>query len=146
MRFTHRVALGLGLLVVLLLNITVLEGRASEMELTKKQADAVINSGQLKQVKSKSDLPKVWYRGMGVENMSDVDGPFSAGCTGPEPHSRVIAAAISDKYGLLLYEQGGIAFFRNLKLYSHKDNKIDCVYEESVDDKRISEIEGKFSK
>ena len=146
MPFRHRVALGFSLLVVLLVNVTVLEGRVDEMELTKKQADEVIASGQLKQVKSKSDLPKVWYRGMGVESMSDVGGPFSAGCTGSEPHSRVIAAAISDKYGVLLYEQGGIAHFRKLKLFSHKDKGIDCVYSENIDEERIANIEDKFSK
>lgn len=146
MRLVHRVALVLSLLAIPLVNLTVPEARASDMELTKKQADEVIASGQLKQVKSKSDLPKVWYESMGVDSMADVGKPFSAGCTGGEPHSRIIAAAISDKYGVLLYEQGGIAYFRRLKLFSHTNKNIDCVYTENIDEKRIADIEDKFSK
>jgi hypothetical protein len=116
------------------------------MELTKTQADQIIASAQLKGIKSKSDLPKAWYQAMGMDNMSDAGGPFSAGCTGSEPHSRMIAAAISDKYGVLLFEQGGIAHFRRLKLFSHTGKNIDCVYSEEVDENRIANIEDKFVK
>jgi uncharacterized UPF0160 family protein len=132
--------------VVALANVAVPKARASEMELTKKQADEVIASGQLKQVKSKSDLPKVWYEAMGVDSMADVGKAFSAGCTGGDPHSRIIAAAISDKYGVLLYEQGGIAYFRHLKLFSHTNKNVDCVYTENIDEKRIADIVDKISK
>jgi hypothetical protein len=146
MRFNRRTILRLSLLLGTLLNVTVLEGKVDETMLTQKQADEVIASGKLKRLKSKSDFPKIWYREMGLDDMSDVDGSFSVGCTGNEPHTRMIAGAVSEQYGLLIYEQGGIAYFRNLKLYRRENNKVECVHSESVDEARIKSIEGKLRK
>jgi hypothetical protein len=141
-----RAVLVFSLLVGALVSVDAQAGGDDTMTLTKQQANEVIASGKLKRVKSKSDFPENWRSGMGLTDMADVNGPFSAGCTGPEPHSRMIAGAVSDHYGLLIYEVGGIAYFRNLKLYSNEKNGFACVYTESVDQQRILDIEKKIGK
>ncbi len=118
---------------------------ANGMKLTQQEALGVITSARLKKLKSKLEFSKLWYDDMGLDSMSDINGPFSAGCTGAEPHCRMVVGAVSQDYALVIYEQGGIIYFRKLKLYKHGSNGVDCVYTETVNHERIGEIEGKLT-
>jgi len=145
LEFKNTAALLLSCLIGALLNITGSAAEVDQAMMTKQQVDEVIASGKLKLVKSKSDFPEFWRASTGLTSMSDIGGPFSSGCTGPPPHCRMIAGAVSDRYGLIIYEQGGVAYFCNLKLYRHENNKVDCVYSEGVDQARIDAIRKKLS-
>lgn len=114
--------------------------------MNKKEADHIIATENLHSLKSKADFPQVWYNYMGLERMADKNGPFDAGCTGPGPHIRFVAGAVSDKYGLIIYEQGGIAYFHVLELYAKKTHKVEQVYRENLDSKRLTELENKLKK
>jgi hypothetical protein len=116
------------------------------MTMTKKQAEEIIATGELKQIKSKSDLSEIWFKAMSLKHMSDLGGGFSAACTGTESHSRMIAAAISEKYGLLIAEHGGIVHICNLSLYCREKNEVIRVYSEAVNALRIAEIVNKLGK
>jgi len=112
--------------------------------MTRQQADTLLASGRLRHLRSKSEIPKVWWEAMGLDGMSDIGGPFSSGCTGPEPHRRLITGAISEPYAVLVTEQGGIAYFTELRLFKHKKDAVKCVYHESVREPRLNEIREKL--
>lgn len=146
MRLLANAVSALCLILSTFLNLTVSASEVNAMTatLTKQQADQILSSSKFKRVKSKSDFPTDWSKGMNLGDMSDVDGPFSSGCTGPEPHLRMVTGAVSDKYALIIYEQGGIAYFRTLNLFSRDNGGVSCVYSEKPDQTRIEDIESKI--
>lgn len=114
--------------------------------MTKEEFDKILSTGKLKRVKSKHDFPHRWYSAMGLSGMSEVDGPFAGGCTEQGPRERMVLGAFSEEYGLLIYEQGGLAHWVWANLYQHlsKNAKPEQVYMEDVgkkDGTRVKEIE-----
>jgi hypothetical protein len=105
---------------------------ADETAISKRQADALLSSGKLKPVKKKAEMPKIWWSAMNLDSMSDIGGPFSAGCTGSEPHRRMVAGAVAEPYGVLIEEQGGIAYMMELRVFKHEKNAVKRVYSEMV--------------
>ena len=108
--------------------------------LTKPQAEKILQSGKLHGVKTKNDIPRAWWQAMGLEHMSDINGPFAAGCTGPEPHCRLVAAALSDESAALISETGGIAYFVHLRLFEKEGAEVKCVYEEMIQEARKKQV------
>ncbi len=114
--------------------------------ITRQQADDLLSSGKFRPVRSRDEIPKLWWDGMGLEGMSDIGGPFSAGCTGPGAHKRVIAAAVSEPFAVLISEQGGIAYFATFAVFERKQRGVQCVYRETgVLEPRLSELLKKFA-
>jgi hypothetical protein len=112
--------------------------------ISRQQADGLLSSGKFKHVRSKSEIPKVWWQAMSLEHMSDIGGPFSAGCTGTEPHRRLITGAVNEPYAIILSEQGGIAYMCELRIYKHDKDAIKSIYFENVFNPRIAEIQKKL--
>jgi len=114
--------------------------------MTKQQADSLLESSKLKSIKKKSDIPKIYWDAMGLEPMADVGGQFDAGCTGSAPHSRLVAGAVGDRYACIISEQGGIAYFKQFRVFKNENNSIKCVYTEMVNqDERCNQIKRKLS-
>lgn len=109
-------------------------------KMTKEEAEALLSASKFTKVKSRNDIPKVWWEAMGLENMSDIGGAFSAGCTGPAPHVRLAAGAISEPYALTVSEHGGFAYYHRLNIYKRDNGKIECVYTEMMQPPRVDEI------
>jgi hypothetical protein len=113
-------------------------------KLSKDAADKLLVSGHFKPVKSKNELPNIWWQAIGLNNMSDIGGPFSAGCTGTAPHRRLLLAAVDEPYAIILSESGGIAYMTRFQIYKHEKENVREIYSEYVQEPRIEEIEKKL--
>ncbi len=138
----QRLTINLCILLLLFFS-TASESQASK-DLTKEGANHLLASGKFKPVSSKKDIPKLWWPTMNLEGVSDIGGAFSAGCTGNEPHRRLLLASVSEPYALSLTEQGGIAYFVEFKIYKHEENSFRQIYFEQVREPRIKEIRQKL--
>ncbi|HEY9791515.1 MAG TPA: hypothetical protein V6D22_14025 [Candidatus Obscuribacterales bacterium] len=113
---------------------------AEPQMMTKQQAEALLASGKFHHVKSKSEIPKLWWKAMTLDGLSDIGGPFSAGCTGTEPHRRLMAAAVSEPYAVTVTEQGGIAYMTDIRIFKREKDSVSSVYYESLHDPRLHEV------
>ena len=113
---------------------------SDQMTMTKQQANSILSSAKFKSVHSRNEIPSKWAQAMNLDKFSDIGGPFSAGCTGTESHSRLMEAAVSEPYGFAMIEFGGIAHFFEFRLFKQENGSIKQVYNESVLPPRISEI------
>jgi hypothetical protein len=105
---------------------------SEKIVLTQNQVDDLLASGRFKSVKSKSEIPKLWWEGMGLNGLSDIGGPFDPGCTGGKPHSRLIAAAVSQPFAVVVCEKGGRSHFGSLTVLKHVDGVVLSVYTENL--------------
>jgi hypothetical protein len=116
------------LLIVLLALVALISNSqtlASEkIVLTQNQVDDLLASGKFKRAKSKSEIPKLWWEGMGLNELSDIGGPFDSGCTGSKPHSRLLAAAISQPFAVVICERGGRSHFGSLTVLKNVDGAV----------------------
>ncbi|HEY9788534.1 MAG TPA: hypothetical protein V6D17_24305 [Candidatus Obscuribacterales bacterium] len=117
-----------------------MSAETNQQGLSKESADNILNTTKFKAVKRKGDFPEQFHKALGLTSMSDVNGPFAAGCVGPQPHQRLIGGGISDKYFLVLSEHGGFAYFTRLSLYTRAD-EVRCIYQGIISRKRLEEIE-----
>jgi hypothetical protein len=108
--------------------------------MSKQQVDTLLASGKFHRVKTKAEVPKVWWKAMELENLSDIGGPFDPGCTGNQPHRRLVAAALSEPYGVMVSEQGGIAYMTEFRVFKHEKDAVTSVYFENVREQRLREI------
>ncbi len=112
--------------------------------LTKEQAEKILHSDKLKGVSKKNEIPKEWWQPMELEQVSDINGPFSSGCTGPEPHCRLVCAAVSNEFAATIVESGGFAYFIKLRLFEKKAGQITSVYTELIQEARLKELRELF--
>jgi hypothetical protein len=102
-----------------------------EQAMTKPQVEALLSSGKFNLVESKSEIPKVWWKAMALNETADVGGDFDPGCTGSAPHMRLIFAAISDTHAALISEHGGVAHWNVLAIFKKENGTVSRVYSET---------------
>lgn len=113
-------------------------------KITREAADSLLVSGNFKPVKSKKEIPKLWWQALGLDSLSDIGGPFSSGCTGAEPHARLKLSAVSEPHAIVIFERGGIAYMTVFEIYKHEKDGIRLVYTEDVSQPRFAEIQRKL--
>jgi hypothetical protein len=115
-----------------------------ENMISKESADKLLSSQKFKPVKSKNEIPKLWWHAEDLENLSDIGGAFDAGCTGQGPHRRLMLGAVNEPYSIVITEQGGIAYLTEFKVYKHEGNSVHLIYSEMIRDPRVNEIRKKL--
>jgi hypothetical protein len=111
----------------------------------KPQAEALLSSGKFSLVESKTEIPKVWWKAMALNEMADVGGDFDPGCTGAAPHMRLIFAAISDTHAALVSEQGGVVHWKVLAIFKKDNGTVNRVYSETgLTEPRLSALRKKL--
>lgn len=122
-------------------NISAVQASHDASQMRRQEVDKLLSSGKFKHVKGKSDLPKIWWKSMELDGMSDIGGRFSAGCTGSDPHCRLMAAAVSEPYAAEVSEQGGAKYSTVFRFFKHGKDATNCVYLEYIFKKsRMAEI------
>lgn len=89
--------------------------KSSPIRMSDEDVVKFIDSDKLEILKTKAAVPEAVIKQFG--RISDPGGPFSGGCTGPDPHSRMILAARQANLVLFCYESGGFAYYRKATIY-----------------------------